>query len=97
MKDCDASFDELLIRNTEKTFHVHVQDLQNLMIEVYKSLHNENPPFLWDFFTRNNINYNLRMNDILTLPKALTTSFGTNSVQIRLRSGIAYFCLEQFT
>ena len=53
------------------------------MIEVYKSLNHENPSFLWDLFTRKEINYNLRIKDILTLPKASTASFGTNSIAFR--------------
>ena len=57
------------------------------MIEVYKSLNHENPSFLWDLFTRKEINYNLRIKDILTLPKASTASFGTNSIAFR----VAYF------
>ena len=81
LKDYDASFEELLIRNDEKT--VHVQNLQKLLIEVYKSLNHENPSFLWDLFTRKEINYNLRVKDILTLPKASTASFGTNSIAYR--------------
>ena len=44
LKDFDASFDELLIRNEEKT--VHVKNLQKLMIEVYNSLNDENRSFL---------------------------------------------------
>ena len=36
LRDYDASFDELLVKNEEKT--IHVQNLQMLMIEVYKSL-----------------------------------------------------------
>ena len=78
LKDFDASFDDLLIRNEEKT--VHVQNLQKLMIEVYKSLNHENPSFLWDLFTRKEI---MRIKDILTLPKASTASFGTNSIAFR--------------
>ena len=81
LKDFVASFDELLIRNEEKT--VHVQNLQKLMIEVHKSLNHENPSFLWDLFTRKEINYNLRIKDILTLPKASIASFGTNSISFR--------------
>ena len=81
LKDHDDSFDELLIRNEEKT--VHVQNLQKLMIEVYKSLNHENPYFLWDLFTRKVINYDLRIKDILTFPKASTASFGTNSIAFR--------------
>ena len=53
------------------------------MIEVYKSLNHGNPSFLWDLFSRKEINYNLRIKDILTLPKASTASFGTNSIAFR--------------
>ena len=53
------------------------------MIDVYESLNHENPSFLWDLFKRKDINYNLRIKDILTLPKASTASFGTNSIASR--------------
>ena len=69
LKDFDASFDDLLIRNEEKT--VHVQNLQKLMIEVYKSLNHENPSFLWDLFTRKEINYNLRIKIFSLFPRHL--------------------------
>ena len=50
----DASFDELLAENEEKT--IHVRDLQMLMIEVYKSLNHKTPSFLWELFARKEIN-----------------------------------------
>ena len=81
LRDCDASFDELLVENEEKT--IHVRNLQMLMIEVYKSLNHQNPSFLWELFARKEINYNLRIKDFLALPKALTTSFGINSMSFR--------------
>ena len=83
LKDYVASFDELLVRNQEKT--IHVQNLQKLMIEVYKSIKHENPSFLWDLFTRKEIDYDLRIKDILTLPEASTASFGTTSIAFRGR------------
>ena len=81
LRDYDASFDELLVKNEEKT--IHVQSLQMLTIEVYKSLNHHNPFCLWELFARKEINYNLRIKDILTLPEALTTSFGTHSISFR--------------
>ena len=54
-----------------------------LMIEVYESLNQQNPSFLWELFARKEINSNLRIKDILVLPKALTTSFGINSISFR--------------
>ena len=81
LKDYDAPFDELLVKNEEKT--IHVQNLRMLRIEIFKSLNHQNPSFLWELFTRKEINYNLRIRNILTLPKALTASFGTNSISFR--------------
>lgn len=39
--DHDAPFPYLLVRKDETTVHAH--DLQRLMIEIYKTLHDENP------------------------------------------------------
>ena len=83
LRDYDPSFVELLVSNEEKT--IHVRNLQMLMIEVYKSLNHQNPSFLWELFARKEINYNLRIKDILALPKALTASFGINSISFRGR------------
>ena len=44
LRDYDASFGELLVKNEEKP--IHVRNLQMLMIEVYKSLNHHNPSFL---------------------------------------------------
>ena len=81
MRDYDASFDELLVENEEKS--IHVRNLQMLMIEVYKSLNHQNPSFLWELFARKEINYNLRIKNILAIFKTLTRSFGINSISFR--------------
>ena len=44
LMDYDAPFDELLVKNEEKT--IHVQNLQVLITEVYKSLNHQNPSLL---------------------------------------------------
>ena len=59
LRDYDASFDELLFENEEKTSHG--RNLQMLMIEVYESLNHQNPSFLRELFARKEINYNLRI------------------------------------
>ena len=81
MRDYDASFDELLVGNEEKT--IHLCNLHMLMIKVYKSLNHQNPSFLWELFARKEIHYNLRIKDSIVLPKALTTSFGLKSISFR--------------
>ena len=54
-----------------------------LMIEVDKSLHQQNPSFLWEFFAKKEVNYKLKNKDILALPTALKTSFGINFMSFR--------------
>ena len=68
LKDHNDSFDELLVRNDEKA--VCTQNLQKLIIKITKSLN-------YSLFRRKEIDYNLRMKYILTLPRALTVCFGT--------------------
>ena len=48
---------------------IHVKSLQSLMTEVYKSLHHINPEFMWDLFCQKCIQYNLRISNLLVLPK----------------------------
>ena len=81
LRDYDTPFDELFIRNDEKT--IHVLNLQQLMIEVNKSFNYQNYSFLWDVFTGKEISYNLRIKDIQILPKTSTASLGTNSITLK--------------
>ena len=88
-KDYDAPFADLLVRRNENT--VHVQNLQRLKIEIYKTLQNLSPPFLFECFQRNEIRYNLRTNDTVLLPSTFTVTFGLNS--IILRGSILWNCM----
>ena len=79
--DHDTPFAELLGRSDERT--VHVQNLQRLMIEIYKTLHHRNPVFLSEIFQRREIRYNLRIKDTVLLPSTSTVAFGMNSISFR--------------
>ena len=81
LNDYDASFEELLERSKETS--IHVKNLQYLLIEVYKSLNCQNPMFMWDMFKRRETTYDLRVKDLLQLPKTKTTSYGINSILFR--------------
>ena len=50
LNDFDSTFEELLHRNEEVT--IHVENLQKLMLEVYKCTTSGNPSFLWESFNR---------------------------------------------
>ncbi len=81
LNDFDSSFEELLHKNGEIT--IHVKNLQKLMLEVYKCITSGNPSFLWEFFNRKMLPYNLRINDLLQLPKTRTNKYGNESLSYR--------------
>ena len=64
------SYEELLHLSGKKK--IHTQNLQILMVEIYKCLNNISPPFTWDFFEQKNNPYNLRNTQLLELCKCRT-------------------------
>ena len=72
------SYENLLNRSDD--ISLHQKHLRYLAIEVYKSLTKLNPGFIWNFFERNHIPYNLRRGDLLLLPPAKSTRYGVNSL-----------------
>ena len=62
---------------------IHQKHLRHLAIEVYKALTKLNPGFMWNFFERNHIPYNLRRRDLLLLPPPKSTRYGVNSIAFR--------------
>ena len=58
LNDYTSTFNELLHRVNECT--IHQKNLQKLMLEVYNSLTQQNPSFLWDMFHEKDNKYNLR-------------------------------------
>ena len=47
-----------------------------LAIEVYKSLMNINPEFMWELFNKNPVQHNLRKGDTAYLPPARSSCYG---------------------
>ena len=62
---------------------IHQKHLKRLAIEVYKSLANLNPEFMWRFLKNKSIPYNLRNGNICILLPARSSHYGINSVQFR--------------
>ena len=77
LNDFYISYEEMLDKTDKKT--IHQKNLEVLMIEVYKSLNSLNPEFMWNMFSPKDCPYNLRLGNVLTLPKAKHT-IGTNSI-----------------
>ena len=77
----NKNYDELL-RNNNK-ISIHQSHLSALICEVFKSLNNLNPEFMWSYFVFKNTTYNIRKGPLLRLPAAKSTSYGINSVLFR--------------
>ena len=79
--DFNKSYDELLELNND--LFIHQRHLCYFVIEVFKSIMNLNPQFMWSYFEEKPMTYNLRDGSKLALPKTKSTRFGINSLQFR--------------
>ena len=64
----------------EKHLTSHQQNLQLLMIAMYKAKKNLNPEFMKDIFLKNRSNCNLRHNNHLQLPKVMTARHSIENI-----------------
>ena len=74
--DFNKSYDELLELNND--LFIHQRHLCYFVIEVFKSIMNLNPQFMWSYFEEKPMTYNLRDGSKLALPKTKSTRFGIN-------------------
>ena len=79
--DYESTFKCLLTKNNE--IAIHRKNLQELMTETYKSLNQENPSFMGEFFMQRELTYDLRIKNTLQIPPTRTISFGINSLAFR--------------
>ena len=78
--DC-RGIEELLVKSEEIT--IHCSNLQKLMIEIYECTSYVSPPVLSEFFTTKEINYDLRIKNLLQVPKVKTSTYGLSSLSFR--------------
>ena len=76
----NKNYDEL--RDNNEVL-IHQRHLRAFIYEVFKSLNNLNPEFMWSYFIVKNITYNIRNGPLLRLPSAKSSSHGINSVLFR--------------
>jgi hypothetical protein len=71
----NLNLDELLLIDSSSS--IHVRNLRALLTEIFKSLNQQNPSFMWSLFIKKESPYDLRRSYLLKLPAVLTTKFGT--------------------
>ena len=75
------SLEELL--NRDQGLSVHCKHIITLLTEIYKTFAEENPHFMKDIFIQKEVRYNLRISNLLALPKTNTKKFGLYSFGFR--------------
>ena len=68
--DFTSNFEELLAKGNQ--CRIHQRNLKSMMVKVYKCLHGELPNLLNDIFFVQENKYNLRISNLLALPKCRT-------------------------
>ena len=77
----DDSYKNLLLSsNSVSIYQMH---LRFLVTEIFKSISQISPKFMWSFFKPKKLSYNLRKGPILNLPKTQSTFHGTNAIHFR--------------
>ena len=79
--DYTAIFEDLLGKSEEVT--AHCSNLQKLMIEIYECANYIGPAVSTEFFITKEISYDLRMKNLLQIPKVKTSSYGQSSLSFR--------------
>ena len=62
---------------------IHQRHLRFLVTEIFKSMSQFNPEFMWSFFKPKKLSYNLRKGPILNLPRTQYNYYGTNAIHFR--------------
>ena len=85
----EATLNELLKNDNSES--IHSKHIKVLLVEIFKSLSNLNPSFMWNVLNKKTIPYSLRTSNLLTLPATNTKRFGTNSIVFKVQFfGIHY-------
>ena len=75
--DHESMFEVLLVKNDE--INIHTQNLRVLMIVIYKTLNNTNPPFMQGHFIKKTPGLKIYKQ----IPAAKSITFGIDSIKFR--------------
>ena len=79
--DYESTFEDLLDRDKSKT--IHKKNLEILMTEVYRTINHLNPEYMWEFFTKRDVPYGLRISELCKIPSVNTQCYGINYLSFR--------------
>ena len=79
--DIDDFYNNLSL--SSNSVSIHQRHLRSLVTEIFKSISQINPEFMWSLFKPKKLSYNLRKGPILNLPRTQSTYYGTNAIHFR--------------
>ena len=77
----DDSYKNLLL--SSNSMSIHQRYLRFLVTEIFTSISQINPVFMWSFIKPKKLSYSLRKGSILNLPRAQSTYYGANAIHFR--------------
>ena len=77
----ESTFGEPL--DKDKSLTIHKKNLQRLMVEIYKTLNHLNSAYMWKFFIKKGVPYNLRSNELCKIPSVNSQRYGISSLSFR--------------
>ena len=63
---------------------------KKLNVKMYKTINHINPPYMWDFFTKKEVEYDFRIKLLRKLPPTRSQRFGT----LKFNESILWNCLS---
>ena len=79
--DSILDYHDLLLK--DKSVTIHKRNLQFLMTEILKTLHDANPSFMKEIFVGEDTRYNLKCVDRLNVPRVNSNKYGLESLSFR--------------
>ena len=80
-RDNESKLEELLERDNTKI--THTKNLQKFMKKVCQSLNHLNPEYVWEFFVKKDVQYNLCTKELCKFPLLNSQRYGHNSLSFR--------------
>ena len=80
-RDQESSFKDRL--GYDNSVSAHQKNLQVLMIEMFRTKHGLNPPFMKEIFYQQTNQYNLRNDSDFNLPRVSSVIYGSETVRYR--------------
>ena len=77
--DYKSSYQNILMFASKDS--LYISRLKCIVIEIFKALHNISPVFMKELFTQKSIDYDLRDENVLVIPRYNTVTYGFNSLR----------------